>query len=89
MDSSERLILVIDADDDRARKLKELIEFMDAPAVRVAAPDNWQSRIDDRGLAAVFVGNKLPNKKLDRLIGDIGKLDPNVAIVLVSGEPHA
>jgi DNA-binding NtrC family response regulator len=89
LSASDRLILVIDADDDRAWKLKELIEFMDAPAVRVAAPDNWQSRIDGRGLAAVFVGNKLPNKELVRLIGDVGKLDPNVAIVIVSGEPHA
>ena len=89
MAGSERLILVIDADDDRACKLKELIEFMDVPAVRVAAPDNWQSRIDDYCLAAIFLGNELPNKELDRIIVDVGKLDPNVAIVLVSGEQRA
>lgn len=89
MAASERLIMVIDAADDRARNLKELIEFMGAPAVRIAAPDKWQSQIDDHRLAAVFLGNDLPRKELDRLIGDLGKLDPNVPIVLVSGEPRA
>ena len=89
MSGSERLIVVIDAAVDRARNLKELIEFMDAPAVRVAAPDNWQSQIGDQRLAAIFLRNDLPKKELDRIIGAVGKFDPNVPIGLVNEEPHA
>ena len=84
--SSERLIIVVDSVSDRAQNLKELIEFMDAPAVRVADPSNWQSRIGDSRLAAIFLRDDLAKKELDRIIGAVGELDPNVPIVLVSGE---
>lgn len=89
MATSERLIVVIDPVDGRARDLKELIEFMDAPAVRVANPDNWRTRIGDNRLAAVFLGEDIPRNQLDRLITDLGDYDPNVSIVLVGGEQHA
>lgn len=89
MASKERLIVVIDSVDGRARNLKELIEFMDAPAVCVANPGDWRSRIGDHRLAAVFLGEDIPKEELDRLIGDVGKYDPNVSIVLVGGENHA
>ena len=86
MISSERLIMVVDSAIDRAQNLKGLIEFMDAPAVRVADPANWQSRIGDSRLAAIFLRDDLAKKELDRIIGAVGELDPNVPIVLVSGE---
>lgn len=89
MANSERLIVVIDPVDGRARNLKALIEFMDAPAVRVANPDNWRTRIGDNRLAAVFLGEDIPRNQLDRLITDLGDYDPNVSIVLVGGEQHA
>lgn len=89
MATSERLIVVIDPVDGRARNLKELIEFMDAPAVRVANPDNWRSRIGDNRLAAVFLGEDIPRNELDRLITDLGDYDPNISIVLVGGDQHA
>ena len=81
--------MVIDPVDGRARNLKELIEFMDAPAVRVANPDNWRSRIGDNRLAAVFLGEDIPRNELDRLITDLGDYDPNISIVLVGGDQHA
>jgi len=89
MATNEHLIVVIDAEDGRARNLKELIEFMDAPAVCVASPRNWRSQIGDQRLAAVFLGEDIPKKELDRLIADVGDYDPNVSIVLVGGEQHA
>ena len=89
MVGNEHLILVINTAEDRAWQLKESIEFLDAPAVRVAAPEDWQSQIGDHRLTAVFVGNDLPKPDLDRLIGDVGKLDPNVPIVLVGEDSHA
>ncbi len=89
MATSERLIVVIDPEDGRARNLKELIEFMDAPAVRVANPGNWQTRIGDNRLAAVFLGEDIPQNELNQLITDLGNYDPNVSIVLVGGEQHA
>ena len=78
--------MVVDSAIDRAQNLKGLIEFMDAPAVRVADPANWQSRIGDSRLAAIFLRDDLAKKELDRIIGAVGELDPNVPIVLVSGE---
>lgn len=86
MTTRERLIVVIDEAESRARNLKELIEFMDAPAVCVASPLNWRSRIGEHRLAAVFLGQDIPTEQRDRLIGDVGNYDPNVSIVLVGGE---
>ena len=89
MTARERLIVVIDPAESRARNLKELIEFMDAPAVCVASPRNWRSQIGEHRLAAVFLGQDIPKPELDRLIGDVGNYDPNVSIVLVGGEERA
>lgn len=88
-EATERLIVVIDPSEGRARNLKELIEFMDAPEVCVANADDWQSRIGEHRLAAVFLGQDIPKEELDRLIGDVGNYDPNVSIVLVGGEQNA
>ena len=82
---ADRVIMVIDSGGLRARNLKELIQFMDVPSVCIAAPDNWRSRLGDRRLAAVFVRKDLARNKIDRLMQDIGELDPNVPIVLVDG----
>ena len=86
MATSEPMIMVVDSAIDRARNLKGLIEFMDAPAVRIADPANWQSQIRDSRLAAIFLRNDIPKKELDRIIGAVGELDQNVPIVLVSGQ---
>jgi Flagellar regulatory protein FleQ len=84
------LFMIVDETPDRAENLKELIEFMDVPEVKVAIPEDWRSRIGDSRLAAVFLSDDLDNDKLRRLIADVGDHDPNVPIVLVKhAETHA
>lgn len=88
--TSSLLFMIVDDTPDRAENLKELIEFMDVPQVRVALPENWLSRIGDSRLAAVFLSDDLDGDRLRRLIADVGEHDPNVPIVLVNhAESHA
>ena len=75
--------MVIDGDGAPAKNLKELIEFMDVPRVQISGPDDWQSKIGDRRLAAVFLGRDLSKDQIKDLMGDIEALDPNVPIVMV------
>src|SRR5690606_19684050 len=79
--TSSLLFMIVDDTVDRAENLKELIEFMDVPQVRVALPENWRSRIGDSRLAAVFLSDDLDGDRLRRLIADVGEHDPNVPIV--------
>jgi len=89
MSSDDRLIMVIDRSIERARNLKELIEFMDAPEVCTATPGNWQAKMGEHRLAAIFLSEDLPTDEMTRLLDKVGAIDPNVAIVLVNGEHHA
>jgi DNA-binding NtrC family response regulator len=89
MTDSERLIMVIDNSGDRARHLKELLDFMDAPSVRTATPGNWKSRVVGHRLVAVFLNECISEVEVATLIDNVGKLDPDVPIVLVQGESHA
>jgi hypothetical protein len=87
---SERLIVVIHDDIAAAQTLKELIEFMDAPDVRLAKPDDWRATIGemgDRRLAAVFVADELSEAQVQQVFSDLGRYDPNVPIVMINGEP--
>lgn len=79
-------IIVIHAQPDKARDLKELIEFMDAPHVLVASPADWRERLTSARLAAVFVSRQLGEADVRDLIGSIGEFDRNVPIVLINGE---
>lgn len=84
--TSDRLILVIHQSEDRGRSLKEQIEFMDAPRVEVASPAAWRDRLGASRLAAVFISRDVAPPDRDRVISDIGELDPNTPIVMVAGE---
>lgn len=86
MTSSENLILVVNRAGSAAENLKELIEFMDAPNVCAATPAEWQNHVDDSRLEAVFIGPDLSDKDVRALVADIGKLDPNIPIVMISEE---
>jgi DNA-binding NtrC family response regulator len=89
MNNSLLLFMIVDDTPARAENLKELIEFMDVPQVKVAAPENWRAGIGDRRLAAVFLSDDLDGERLRRLIADVGNHDPNVPIVLVNhAETH-
>ena len=57
---------------------------MDAPDVRTATPSKWREQLGDSRLEAVFMGPDLSNKDVRNLVDDIGKLDPNIPIVMIS-----
>lgn len=86
--TSEKLIMVIDQCHERGRSLKEQIEFMDTPRVEVATPASWREHLGNGRLAAVFISEDVGEQARDRLISDIGDLDPNTPIVMVAGAPE-
>ena len=71
------------------RELRKLIEFMDTPSVCSATPRDWQERIGDARLEAVFVCPDLEDQDARNVIESVGKRDPNIPIVLVSDEGAA
>lgn len=89
MNTAARVIVVIDDALERADQLKALIEFMDAPAVITATPENWNARLGDNRLAAVFVSEALPEVDMSRVLEGIRTVDPNTPIVMVNGAQHA
>ena len=84
MSGDDSVILVINCIEAEAKNLKELIEFMDIPHVRTAAPAEWRRVLGDLRLEALFVGPDLSADEVDTLLVDVGELDPNVAIVIMN-----
>jgi len=82
----EHVMLVVNRSASAARNLKDLIEFMDTPPVLIAAPDNWQEQLGEQCLDALFVGPDMTDVEVDQLLTDIGKLDPNIPIIMMSEE---
>ncbi|MEO1244420.1 MAG: hypothetical protein AAFX56_01955 [Pseudomonadota bacterium] len=83
------MILVVDRESGAASRLKSMIEFFDSPRVVTAAPEDWRRRleIDQHGrqrLDAVFLGTKLKESEIDEVVGGVGRIDPNVSIVLLA-----
>jgi len=87
INSADSLIMVVNRAGSAAENLKELIEFMDAPHVCTATPAKWQSKIGDNRLEAVFIGPDLSDRDIRTLVDDIGELDPNIPIVMIT-EDH-
>ncbi len=87
--NDQNLLLVIDKELQQAQSLQEQIEFMDTPNVEATVPADWQSVMDFGRVTAIFLGSNLANEELDRVISEIGNLDPNVPIVLVKKESNA
>tara|TARA_R110000782_G_scaffold12183_11_gene36814 strand:+ start:546 stop:812 length:267 start_codon:yes stop_codon:yes gene_type:complete len=85
MMTGEGMIMVINREISDAENLKELIEFMDEPDVCTSTPAEWQSRIGQSRLGAVFVGPDLSDGEIRSVVGDVGKLDPNIPIVMLRG----
>ena len=83
------IILVVNRQSDEAENLKELIEFMDTPCVRTAAPAEWREQLGEARLEALFVGPDLSADEIDTLLTDVGKLDPNVPIIMMQEEGAA
>ena len=86
MSTADRVILVFDEQAERAQQLKDLIEFMDAPRVQIVSPDDWRDGLADLRIAAVFVNGSLDEVRVTNLIREIGRMDPNVPIVVVDAD---
>ncbi|MCP5093288.1 MAG: hypothetical protein GY949_20455 [Gammaproteobacteria bacterium] len=86
MNSADSMIMVVNRPGAAAENLRELIEFMDAPHVCTATPGEWRQQIGDNRLEAVFVGPDLSDKDIRSLLSDIGDLDPNIPIVMISDD---
>ena len=80
------MMLVVSQGDKIAQEIKNLIEFMDAPSVCAATPFDWQQRIGDARLEAVFIGPDLTEDETRGVVEAIGALDPNTPVVLIAAE---
>ena len=89
MDSTDSMIMVVNRTAAAAENLKELIEFMDAPHVCTATPKRWQEVVGEHRLEAVFIGPDLDDKEIHSLVDDIGKLDPNIPIVMITDRENS
>lgn len=89
MGNADSMIMVINRAALAAENLKELIEFMDAPHVCTATPSGWQEAVGGQRLEAVFIGPDLDDKDIHSLVDDIGKLDPNIPIVMITDSDDA
>lgn len=83
MQAKDQLILIVTDDIEHAEHHKELLEFMDAPCVEIATVKGWRSQLGQRRLSAIFLGPNLTNLVNEKIIGDIGKIDPNISIVIL------
>ena len=81
--TTEKTILVIDADAAMADNVRELIEFMDMPSVITAIPGDWQERLGERRLEAMFVGPALSDTQVAGLMSELEDVDPNVPVVMM------
>lgn len=84
MSSADSMIVVVNNGAATTENIKELIEFMDTPEVCSANPREWRTAVGDRRVEAVFVGPDLDDGEVRSLVGDIGELDPNIPIVMLS-----
>ena len=84
MSSAEPVILVVSHSEVDACRLKELIEFLDSPDVRICEPDVWKHTLGNARLEALFVGADLSDAEVDTLLGGIGALDRSVPIIMIN-----
>lgn len=80
------IILIIDSDSARAEQLKSMIEFLDAPSVRIAAADNWHSVAADATLSAIFIGNGLATDDAEQVASEVRQSYPSVPLVMVDAD---
>ena len=83
--TDEKTILVVDRDTATADNVRELIEFMDMPCVITAIPADWQERLGERRLEAMFVGPALTDAQVHGLMAELEAVDPNVPVVMMQG----
>ncbi len=84
MSSIDSMIMVVNRSGLAADNLKELIEFMDAPHVCTATPKKWQEQVGDSRVEAVFIGPDLSDRDIRGVVTEIGELDPNIPVVVIT-----
>ena len=84
MSSIDSMIMVVNRSGLAADNLKELIEFMDAPHVCTATPKKWQEQVGDSRVEAVFIGPDLSDRDIRGVVTEIGQLDPNIPVVVIT-----
>lgn len=84
MTVTEPVILIVNQREQSANDLKGLIEFMDTPLVKVAEPANWRDALGEGRLEALFVGPDMDAGEVAQLLDEVGNLDPNVSIVMLT-----
>ncbi|MDJ0793437.1 MAG: hypothetical protein QNI98_04260 [Woeseiaceae bacterium] len=89
MNNAQGTIMVVNAAAATADNLKELIEFMDAPEVRVATPAKWREVAEETRVEAVFLGPDLADDDVRQLLTGIGDLDPSIPIVMLDPEAQS
>lgn len=82
----DRVILIVDQSTERATRLKDMIEFMDAPEVRITIPDQWRDAVQDRRFAAIFLAETVSHDVAQSIMKEMESIDPNVPIVLMTGD---
>lgn len=78
------MMMLVSQGETIAQEIKNLIEFMDAPSVCAATPADWQERIGDARLEAVFVCPDLSDIETRAVVEAVGERDPNIPIVIVA-----
>lgn len=81
--AQEPTVLVIDSKPDRAATLKEMIEFLDTPAVTTVGVEGWRDVADRHRISAVFLGSGLSSETATEIAGELHRLSPDVPVVVV------
>ncbi|MEO0576187.1 MAG: hypothetical protein AAF004_12050 [Pseudomonadota bacterium] len=81
--TNEPTVLVIDSEADRATTLKNMIEFLDTPAVAVAGVDEWQSIAEQICVSAVFLGSGLNADTAGVISRQLQQQLPDIPVVVV------
>lgn len=84
---NDPVILIVDDDAQSATKLREMIEFLDSPAVEVADFEHWQKTSSQLRLAALFIGTSISEARVELITEQLHNSHPDVPVVVL--EPEA
>ena len=79
----EGIVLVIDADHDSASRLRDMIEFLDTPHVRVVDETGWRDAATE-ALSMVFLGRSLAPDAARSIARSLRAQCPPVPVVRVT-----
>ena len=75
-------VVVIDPDQQSARTLQQMIEFLDTPSVVIADEDNWAAAVDDT-VELVFLGRGLADSPAREIETQLLRDRPSLAVVRI------